>query len=665
MPYKLVCIVFVVLPLLTRGQTVDSMDYSVVMRAKISGILRIMEGKENEYRISCQFNDRGRGDSTETFMRVSDRGLITWLQTSGVDYYKNAYSEQFNLSGDSAIWQINAERKSARFNNQLYTINANNPAILALSMKWLLSQNGQKTSVLPEGFMHATDPLHKTIAVNGKNKSLLLCTYYVDPSSTPNYLWMTGDMHFFAVVDPWFTIIQKGFESWKDSLYALQEQAGQVYYKQQLSENSQNLKGHVILIHANLFDAATALVRKNSTIEITDGKIFSIYPDKKTPFSADTIIDCSGKLVMPGLWDMHEHYSKDVGAFYLAGGVTHVRDMGNDEILLSWKQQIYNNALLGPDISYLSGLIDKVDPMQAPIGTMINSLEEGITAIDHFHQAAYDQIKLYSAIKPEWVPALAKHAHDLGMRVSGHIPAYMTAEQAIDDGYDEITHMNFIFLNFMGDTIDTRTPKRFSRVGEDGGKLDLQSAQVQRFIALMKNKHISLDATMNAWQGMFEEFNGDTIGYLKPVAGWVSDSWIPLLTMKSQYGPDSQKIQYKAAFANMLNMLKLMYDNGILLVAGTDGGEANALHHELELYVRSGIPPAKVLQIATYNAALDCHLQNEYGQILPGRKADLIIIDGDPSVNISDIRRVETVIKNGKLYKPKKLMQTMGWKYYY
>ena len=74
---------------------------------------------------------------------------------------------------------------------------------------------------------------------------------------------------------------------------------------------------------------------------------------------------------------------------------------------------------------------------------------------------------------------------------------------------------------------------------------------------------------------------------------------------------------------------------------------------------------SKAIQIATYNAALDCRLQDVYGQILPGRVADLLIIDGDPSENISDIRKISTVIKNGRIYQPKQLLQSQGWKYYY
>jgi imidazolonepropionase-like amidohydrolase len=112
-------------------------------------------------------------------------------------------------------------------------------------------------------------------------------------------------------------------------------------------------------------------------------------------------------------------------------------------------------------------------------------------------------------------------------------------------------------------------------------------------------------------------------------------------------------------------MLKVLYDNGILLVAGTDGGDAVALHHELELYVQAGIPANEVLKIATYNAAKDCGLENIYGQINTGRDADFILVDGNPTENISNIRRVEWVIKNGKLYNPKQLLVSQGWKYYY
>jgi hypothetical protein len=362
---------------------------------------------------------------------------------------------------------------------------------------------------------------------------------------------------------------------------------------------------------------------------------------------------------------MHGHFSKDEGIRYLAGGVTHLRDLGNDKILLQYKKQIDKNQIMAPEISYMMGFIDKEDPFEGPTGTMINSVEEGIKGIDEYHRLGYKAIKFYSALKPAWIAPLTAHAHQLGMRVCGHIPAFMTAEQAINAGYDEITHMNFIVLNFQGDTIDTRTPARFRLVGERGGKLDLESKAVKNFVKLMKDKKIALDPTMNVWQNMFDEFKGDTSHVLKPILSWIPDEWLQNITIQTPFGSDENKIAYKASFAKMMGLLKIFYNNGILLVAGTDGGEAFALENELTLYVQAGIPNNQVLKIATYNAALACSLEKTSGSIKTGNQADLILIDGDPSINISDIRRVELVIKNNRLYQPKKLMSAQGMKYYY
>jgi len=645
---------------------VDTSFYCVVAKGKITGEQKVWQTSPGELHFAYKFNDRGRGDSTTTVVHTNADGLISSLNSTGIDYFKNPYSELFSIAGDSAVWTINGDKKVKKFSNQLYQANSA-PAIIALQLKWMLKQPDRRTAVLPDGFMHADEPVLKTIIQNGAPVKLKLFAIYSEPSPLPSYIWLTDDMRFFAAASSWNSCIAKGYESWADSLVALQEIAAQDYYTNEVNSNSKTLAPRVILIHANIFQSATASLKKDMTIEVINGKIETVYPSSSAPgvIKGDTVIDCKGKFLMPGLWDMHGHYQKEDGVFYLAGGVTHIRDMGNEKILLNYKKQIAENKLLGPDISYLSGFIDREDPFQGPTGTIIKTLDEGIKAIDEYHRLGYQQIKLYSAIKPEWVAPMVAHAHSSGMRVCGHIPAFMTAEQAINAGYDEVTHMNFLFLNFMGDTVDTRTPARFRLVGDYAGKLDLQSQKVKDFIKLMKRKNIVLDATMNVWQGMFDEFKGDTSNYLKPIVKWLPESWLSYITIQSPFGSQENKPAYTSAFANMLKMLKHLYDNGILLVAGTDGGDANALHHELELYVQAGIPANQVLKIATYNAALDCNLQNVYGEIKAGREADFILIDGNPITDISNIRRVELTIKNNRMYQPKLLLSSQGWKYYY
>ncbi len=650
--------------LLVQAQP-DTTFYSVVNKTKITGRQKIWQTGNGQYHITFQYNDRGRGDSTETVLTTGANGLIKTFYTTGIDYYKNPYTEQFAVKGDSAAWEINGEKKSVKFNSQFYLYSSGGPAANGLLVKWLAQQGGKKMPVLPDGIFYTGEPVIKNMVLHGKRLTLKLFSLYADPSPTPGYIWMTDDMHFFGAGGSWSFIIKKGFETLVDSLVAMQETAGRPYFSQQLKSNSSPLAGHILFTHANVFQSASATVEKDLTVEVTNGKITAVYPAAKVAAKADTVIDCTGKFLMPGLWDMHCHYEKELGTEYLAGGVTHIRDMGNDKTLLGYKNEIAANNLAGPDITYLCGFIDKEDPFQGPTGTIVASLDEGLKAIEEYHRLGYQAIKLYSAIKPAWVAPMAALAHKLGMRLCGHIPAFMTAEQAIDSGYDEVTHMNFIFLNFLGDTVDTRTGRRFRLVGDNANKLDLQSPAVQSFIALMKNKHIALDPTMTVWQGMFDEFKGDTVNFLKPVTGWMPDAEKAGTVVQTPFGGDENKTSYRASFANMMKMLKLLYDNGILLVAGTDGGAANALHNELYLYNEAGIPAAEVLKIATYNAALDCRLQNTYGQVLPGREADFIIVDGDPTVNISDIRKIRHVIKNNRLYQPKQLLQSQGWKYYY
>jgi hypothetical protein len=136
------------------------------------------------------------------------------------------------------------------------------------------------------------------------------------------------------------------------------------------------------------------------------------------------------------------------GPVMIAQGVTNLRDMGNGDEL--WNvRKVEADSLLGPEINIISGFIDKAGEFAAPTGALINSLEEGLKYIDDYHKKGCQQIKLYSSINPEWVKPLASKAHSYGMRVCGHIPAFMTASQAIDAGYDEITHLNMLMLNFL------------------------------------------------------------------------------------------------------------------------------------------------------------------------------------------------------------------------
>lgn len=309
----------------------------------------------------------------------------------------------------------------------------------------------------------------------------------------------------------------------------------------------------------------------------------------------------------------------------------------------------------------MAGFIDGRGPYQGPTKVFADNESEARAAIDRYASLGYQQIKVYSSLKPELVPPIAAMAHAHGMRLSGHVPNGMTAEQFVRAGADEIQHMNFIFLNFLADKAgDTRTPARFTVVAENAASFDQNSPAVAGFIRLLLERKTVLDPTLGVFENLFTG---------RP--GVVSDSWLPVVSRlpvqvqrASKAGglpaPGDQDQLYKQSFAAVLKMAKRLYDAGVPMVAGTDSIEGLMLHRELELWVRAGIPAEKVLQVATLGAARVAKADSELGSIEPGKKADLVLVSGDPTRNIADIRRCRTVIKNGVEYNSDELYAALG-----
>jgi len=360
---------------------------------------------------------------------------------------------------------------------------------------------------------------------------------------------------------------------------------------------------------------------------------------------------------------MHAHLQPFYGILNLAAGVTSVRDMGNDtDMLLRLRKEYEAGEAIGPRI-FMAGFIDGRGPYQGPTKVFADNEAEARAAIDKYFSLGYQQIKVYSSLKPELVPPIAAMAHAKGMRLSGHVPNGITAEQFVRDGADELQHMNFVFLNFMADKAgDTRTPARFTVVAENAWALDQASPPVAPFIRLLQEHKTVLDPTLGAFEGMFTD---------RP--GQVSASWETILSRLPAQVQRVTKIGglpatgekdqlYKKSYSALLTMLKRLYDSGIPLVAGTDGVEGLMLHRELELWVKAGIPAEKVLQIATLGAAKVAKADAELGSIEVGKKADLMLVAGNPATNIGDIRRGTLVFKNGVEYRSAQLYEALGMK---
>jgi len=644
------------------AQTVDTISYSLLMAGHPAGFEKDWHNPNGSWHAHYEYNDRGRGPSYDETITLAPDGTQLTVTTTGHDYLKTPVAESYSVMNGTGTWKNSAESGSAPitvpvFYNSMDGANIDNTILARL----LLRAPGHSMKMLPAGEAHIDSVSSVTLHANGASRTVI--QYSITGFGfTPVSLWYDTDTTLFAIPNSWMTVIRKGWESSAVELIAIQTVGDSVRTARLAASLAHRPTGIVVFKDADLFDAVTGKIVPHTTIVVQGDKITAVGPNAKVQYPMGAqVIEAAGKTVMPGMWDMHVHTGDDDGLMFLQAGITTVRDLGNDvDESLVRQKRFGDGSLLGPRL-ILAALIDGPGPFAGPTKLLVDNPDSARAIVDRVAKLGYVQIKIYSSVKPELVPVIAAEAHRLGLRVSGHVPAFMTATQAVKAGYDEIQHANFLFLNFWIDSVpDTRTPARFTAVAQKAAQLDLGSPTVQAFVALLKAHHTVLDPTVNVFENMFVARKGTIDPGYTMVADRLPSGVRRGLLAGGLPVPEGMDQRYKDSFAAMLRMVKMMHDNGLVIVAGTDGFPGFAYDRELELYVLAGIPAPDVLRIATLGAARVMKMDRSLGSVTVGKLADLIVIDGHPAVNISDVRKVSIVMKNGVLYSPAELDRAVG-----
>lgn len=438
-----------------------------------------------------------------------------------------------------------------------------------------------------------------------------------------------------------------------------EKEAEQKYYEGLAAKLAIPVKSDLLLKNVAIVDVKAGTRTEGKNVLISGGKIKAIGNDVKGG-KTTRVIDGKGQTLIPGMWEMHGHLGIGQGIMNIAAGVTSVRDIGNEhENIMRVESLFEGNKVIGPTV-YRSGFIDKLSPYAQKMSKTAETLEEALENVDWFADRGYGQIKLYSSIDPAWVKPMAERAHARGMRISGHIPAFMTAEEAVRAGFDEIQHMNMLFLNFLGKDVDTRKKLRFTIPGTKGWELDLESQPVKDFIQLLKDKGTVVDPTItiinysfNAKAGVSNIALNDMADHLPPTA----QRFIRQGMLKIE---ENEREAYRKSAENMNKMIKVLHDAGVQVIPGTDFFNGLAYHSELKAYVAAGISEADVLRLATLDASRIVKAENTTGSIEVGKASDLVLIDGNPLENMADIRRTTLVIKGDQMYQPDQLWRSLG-----
>ncbi len=612
---------------------------------------------------TLEWNDRGRGPKLSTHLETDAEGLPKALEVLGVDYFKVPVDERLARKDGRLVWKSRAESGDADASGRAFYVPFEGvPELDAALARALLRRADHAAPLLPTG----TARLEKgtdLVLGEGENKLHITRWDFLGVGLMPEPIWLDDDGELVAEASEWQSVIRKGWSQHLPTLLADQNAAQSTYLARQAKALAHTPPAAgLALVNARIFDVEKKAATMG-TIVIKDGRVAAVGAASavKVPAGAETL-DVAGKTVLPGLWDMHTHVQATAGPMHIAAGVTTVRDLGNaPEIVLRLRKSWDAGETVGPRV-IPAGFIDGSGPFQGPIKVFADTEDEARAQVAKYASLGYEQIKIYSSMKPALVPVIIAEAHARKMRVSGHIPMGLIAADAVNAGFDEIQHMNFVFLNFLATRDeDTRTPLRFMRVAEKGGTLDPGSPQVKELIKLFVQKKTVIDPTDNVFEGMFTSRAGAIPEWATAIA-----PRLPVMVRRSLLGggldlPDpGADARYRASFERVLAMTKALYDAGVTLVAGTDAWAGLALHRELELYARAGIPPAEVLALATLGAARVMKRDKELGSIAVGKVADLAIYDGKPDVDMRDIEKTATTLRGGVVYASKDVFASVG-----
>jgi hypothetical protein len=637
----------------------DAVRYSVLLSGNLAGHQAVWTTPDGQRHVHYQYNDRGRGPVLRTVYTLDPSGLPVRMDTAGVDYLKGAVTETLASERGITRWSNNAEHGQKRAQMPVYfpPIHAP-PYALGMLAKFLSTAKEQRVALLPEGEARLRRMRELTLEAKGQKQKVTLFAI-TGFSFSPELLWLDEKGELFASGGRWSMTVREGWEGTQETLAQAQDTAENEHRSALAADLIQRPRG-VLVKNVAVFDSMTGKRIAKQYVRIRGNKIESVGPEPLTQIEGELELDGRGGTLIPGLWDMHAHISGDDGLLNISAGVTTVRDLANQtEELLARRKRFDDGLEIGPRI-IACGFIDGPGPFQGPTKVLVATEAEARAAVAKYAELGFPQIKIYSSIKPELVPHLIDEAHQRGMRVSGHIPATMFADEFVKLGGDEIQHINFVMLSFWRDVTQTATPARFVEPAKRAASLDLKSKEVKQLIQLLVDRDVVVDPTLVIFESMFVARPGK----VDPAFAAVNDRFPSQMRRGSLQGgltvDAKSDAVYVKSFAKMVELVGALHKAGVRLVAGTDTLAGFGLHRELELYVKAGIPPADVLRIATLEAAKVMKRDGELGSIAVGKLADVVLVDGDPTKDISVVRKPRLVIKDGALFDPAKIHQAIG-----
>lgn len=437
----------------------------------------------------------------------------------------------------------------------------------------------------------------------------------------------------------------------------------------------------LVFDHVTVIDVTGGPALANRIVVVSGDSIVAVAASGSIEIPKDAqVVDGRGKFLIPGLWDMHTHiagisanptWAKDtLIPLLVANGITGIRDMGGDlDALENWRREIESGTLAGPRIVAAGPMLlparaaatpaAPADPAILRVGT----IEEARSAVDTLQKRGADFIKIID-VSREIYFAIAAESKKIGIPFAGHIPWEVNATEASNAGQKSIEHIIYSSL-----ALDCSAQEKELRqkITEAAAKRD-EKAEAE--LSDAANRTFSPEKAAALWQTF--KTNGTwvtpTLFSISVNARRLENSpddpelaYLPL-SLRNEWMPKKSPSQddrdtaawWQRQFENDRKLTDEMHRAGVRLLAGSDSLDrydfvGSSLHEELQMLVSAGLTPLEALQTATLNPA-EYLTEKDAGKISIGNRADLVLLDSDPTLDIRNTRKISAVVLRGKLY---------------
>lgn len=630
-----------------RQSLIGEESYSITSN-KDSIVIKSLQGE----------NERGRitGVQAELHLKMDLSPTYYVNRRLANDDTTNIFKLQVS-SGEVSVWEKKFDVTTTATPTTFFPVHSNIPAAMEMMLYQYYFKQGGTESIptLPRGEISISHKGQDIVQIKGKE--ITLDRYVVEGINWGGRtVWLDEAKNLIALVKANTQIrelVKKGYEEALPVFIA-----GNVAEQMSaLTEYTKDHKGEqaavTALVGGDIVDGLSDVTKKDMTLIIEGGRIKTIGSRAEVEIPENArVLDVTGKTLMPGLWDMHAHSNQVQWApAYLAGGVTTIRDNGNEiEFATAFRDAIAMDGAMGPDI-LLAGMTDGAGIRGNGV-IRATTPEEAREVVAMYYENGYKQIKIYTSIELEVLKVLSEEAHKRGITVTGHVPrAVGNTVAAVEAGMDQLSHKGLFLSVLFPDSTTSELGRSFL------SKYEISPDRLKKATAFLLKHKTVLDPTI-ALDVIRNVPRGTPIEIVEPDAGRIAYELFEGKRFRSGVSPAREE-RAKKDYTIAMKIIGDFYRAGIPIVAGTDNVvPVYSLYLEIATYHKlGGLTQLEAIRTATIIPARAMGLDSETGTLEVGKEADIAILEKNPLEKIDHLRTVSAVVTNGNYYESDPLWQ--------